>query len=194
MQRMDGGTYVLVPRQSNAPKRIRNWLPRKERWYKTRTANSVHHIHWKPWHGLWVVRRCPLDAAGDTEAVETPREKGRAMKRLKVSEGEGLPALAVSAKSEVFKKFPRILEHTTATAYEDGSIRTPGYFWVKPTTSQWVITLFDPDAGARLDCRAATCDEALALAEKWLGVEDAPWEIDEWLRERMAKKRGKKRA
>lgn len=114
------------------------------------------------------------------------------MRRLKIDEGPGaFPAAVVHTKT--LQKFPRLMEHCTCTKYDDdNSLRTPGYFWVKTQGSTWIVTMFDPDGGARLDCRAATVDDALALAETYLGAADAPWEVDEYLRERMAKKKKKK--
>jgi hypothetical protein len=66
--------------------------------------------------------------------------------------------------------------------------------WIRTLGTQWCVTVFDPDACARLDCRATAIDDALLLAEKLLGAEEAPWEIDGYLQEKAAKQTKKKRA
>ena len=58
---------------------------------------------------------------------------------------------------------------------------------------RYELTLYDLDSGTRLPVRAATLDEVLAAAEKLLGVENAPWEIDRYLTEQLAGKNKKKK-
>lgn len=113
------------------------------------------------------------------------------MKRLSVGSPEDDGKKPLPAESKTLAKFPRMCEFLTAVAYEDGTKRQPGYLWLKSDAVAFVVTLFDEDACCRLPCRGATLDEALALAEKLLGVENAPWEVDQYMRERK-KKKGKK--
>lgn len=191
----DGQGYRIV-RADTATSRRRagQWLPRKPTKLVLRSGGWEYLVDWRPWHGLWVqsVRReaHPREPWSDT----WEREEKRTMRRLKLAEGDSGPVPAASSESKLLGRMKLVLEHCTATAYDDGAPRTPGYLWVKTSGTTWIVTLFDPDGGARLDCRASTLDEAFALGEKWLSAEDAPWEIDEYLRERQAKKVKKKRA
>jgi hypothetical protein len=109
----------------------------------------------------------------------------------------GVACLApLPATSVILGKLPAIREYLTATAYEDGTARQPGYFTLRNRALTFEGTLYDPDSGTRLVVRANTLDEMLAGLEKLLGVEEAPWEIDPYLTEQLARrrKRGKKGA
>ena len=172
--------------------RLSRWLPRRPDKFVLRCGQWDYLLDWRPFHGLQVTKVAPASAGEFNPEDDWPREGACPMRRLKVDDGLGtFPAAVVHTKTLV--KFPRLMEHCTSTKYDDdGAFRTPGYFWVKTQGSTWIVTLFDPDAGARLDCRAATVDDALALAETYLGAADAPWEVDAYLRERMAKKKKKK--
>lgn len=116
------------------------------------------------------------------------------MRRLKLDSSGDIPPLGPSPDTKVLSKFPRLMAHLSDTSYEDGKPRTVGYLWVKSNGVTWIVTLFEPDVFGRLDCRAQALDEALALAERWLGVEDAPWEVDQWQRDRALGKSKKKGA
>lgn len=192
MMRDPAGLRIILAGTRRVMTRIRQWLPRREMWYVLRTLRADYVVHWKPFKGLWVTSARPLPGQEDVEPTSWPRPKERSMKRRNLTPGEGLPPVGVSALSVLFGKYPKLREHLTCMAYENGEIRTPGYLWWKTTMTAHVVTLFDPDAGARLDCRASTIDEAWALAEKLLGAEDAPWEHDQYLAERMTKRKKKK--
>lgn len=96
--------------------------------------------------------------------------------------------------SVLLAKLPAIREFMSATQYDDGSPREPGYMTIRTWGTQWQVTVYDPDSGARMPVRAPELDKALLLVEQLLGVEEAPWEIDRYLSEQLAKKSKKKRA
>jgi len=100
---------------------------------------------------------------------------------------KALPALSV-----MLGKLPALREFITATSYDDGSPRQPGYFTFRNRTTTFEVTAYDVDAGLRLACRGEKIDDAFALLEQLLGVEDAPWEVDNYLME-QAKRRAKKK-
>lgn len=83
---------------------------------------------------------------------------------------------------------PMLLEFTSATTYEGGLLRTPGYFTIRTRWTEWECTLYDPDAGMRLPVRAPTVDDLMVAVEVALGTQEAPWEVDRYLSEQLAKK------
>lgn len=114
------------------------------------------------------------------------------MKRRVPAEG-GITSLpSLPSTSVILSKFKLLREFITATAYEDGGYRVPGYFWFMNRSTSFECILFDPDSGARLPCRGATIDEVLALVETLLGTENAPWEMDKYLSEQLSKRKKRK--
>ena len=83
---------------------------------------------------------------------------------------------------------PLLLEFISATTYEGGLVRTPGYFTLRTKWTEWEGTLYDPDAGMRLPVRAPTVDDLMVALEVALGTQEAPWEVDRYLSEQLAKK------
>lgn len=188
------GTTELWSTNVRRYRRIGTFLPARERWYYLMAGRHRHVLHWKPWYGLWEVARYLRGEAGESQVRKSPRMEVYEKMKRRVAKTDGLPAPGVAATSVMWGKLPLIREHLTTTAYEDGGPRSPGYMWIKTTLSTWVVTLFEPDSAARLDVRGPTLDETLQLAEKLLGAENAPWEIDTYLQERQAKKGKKKSA
>lgn len=121
-----------------------------------------------------------------------PNQHGDAMQRRQVARSEGTPLPPADASTKMLVKSLRLMEHLTATAYDDGAMRRPGYLWLKTIGQAWELTLFDEDACARLPLRANKVDDVLALAEAMLAAADAPWQYDQWMAERQAQKKKKK--
>lgn len=112
--------------------------------------------------------------------------------RKRVPSGE-LPVIpALSLETKILGKCPLLMEWITATAYEDGSVRQPGYFQVRNRTIEFEITVYDPDAGMRIAIRARELDKAFAGVEAILGAVDAPWEPDRYLTSLLPKPKKKK--
>lgn len=86
---------------------------------------------------------------------------------------------------------PRIPLFLVETTYEDGSPRSPGRLWLDNDGVAFTITLFEPTAFARVRIRGNTLDDAFALANAHLGMESAPWETDQYARDRAAGKKKK---
>lgn len=83
---------------------------------------------------------------------------------------------------------PLLIEFVSATTYEGGMVRTPGYMTIRTRWTEWECTLYDPDAGMRLPVRAPTVDDLMLAVEVALGTTEAPWEVDRYLSEQLAKK------
>jgi hypothetical protein len=116
------------------------------------------------------------------------------MKRRQAATPGGTIVPPLPSSSVHWPKLPALREFITATKYDDGSPRTPGYLTVRNRVTTFEITVYDPDGCCRLSARASTLDEALALTEKLLGVEEAPWEPDRYLQEQASRGAKKKRA
>jgi hypothetical protein len=100
---------------------------------------------------------------------------------------------ALPSASVHWPKLPALREFLTATKYDDGTPRTPGYVTVRNRVSTFEVTVYDVDGCCRLSSRAGKLDDALSLVEQLLGVEDAPWEPDRYLTEQAAKVPKKKK-
>lgn len=87
---------------------------------------------------------------------------------------------------------PLLIEFISSTVYEDGSPREPGYATIRVRGTEWEVTLYDPDAGARLPVRGGTVDDALIAVEVAIGSEEVQWEQDRYLMEQLAKRPKKK--
>lgn len=179
---------------SGGVKKPRRWLPKREAWYCVEWKDKWYYLHWKPRQGLWWRSVMPKGDYDVAKMKSFPRPEVRSMKRRSVA-ADGLPVVpAIGMASTILAKLPHLREFLTATAYDDGTARRPGYLWLSNKGSVLEVVLFDPDACARMPVTAVTFDDVLLAAEKLLGVEEAPWQQDSYLAERMAKKRTRKGA
>lgn len=113
------------------------------------------------------------------------------MKKLSVAGETGGVLPPLSSESKLFVKLPRLSLFLVETTYEDGSPRAPGRLWLDNDGLAFTITLFEPSAFARVRLRANTLDDTFALANAHLGLESAPWEADQYAREKAAQKKKK---
>ena len=90
----------------------------------------------------------------------------------------------------ILGQLPNLVAHCCVTRYDDEAPRSPGWFTVATKGAAWVVTVKDPDAGAKMVLTGNTLDDAMALAELMLGSEEAPWEIDPFLKS-QGKRKGK---
>jgi len=107
--------------------------------------------------------------------------------------GAGEPPPALLAPDDVFGEGSLLAQWLSATKYEDGTVRIPGSVRIENLGASYRVTVYDHDAGLRLPCSAPTLSEALGSVEQLLGVVDAPWEVDRYLTEQVAKRQPKKR-
>lgn len=183
-----GGVKILQPRLSSGVQRPRMWLPRCERYYVYRLAGKDFLLLSKPFTGLLVLSSVPTGSPGTAGITQFVNLESRRMKKLSAGLGDEEKLPALSADSTVLKRFPRLCEFLTATAYDDGSPRAPGRLWLDNDGIAFTITLFEPTAYKRVRLRGNTLDDAIVLAEKHLGLESAPWEADQYARDRATKK------
>lgn len=118
-----------------------------------------------------------------------PGEEVAIKRRQNIDTPALLPFL--SNETVILKKCPALVEFISATAYEDGSPRQPGYVTIRNRVIEFEITLYDPDAGQRVSIRARLIDQCFAGVEAILQAVDAPWEPDQYLQGRLPKKKKK---
>lgn len=195
MPRWDAlGRRVMVLRPPGLrPYRPTQWAAARERWYVLLGRVRQWHALWHPGAGHIVYGSAPAGSlAADTVYLD-PRQDWWQMKRRSVQSGSAAVSPALSAESKVLKGMPSLCEFLSATVYDDGTARTPGYMWISNRRTAYEITLFDPDACCKLPVIGKTLDDVYAAAEALLRAEEAPWQHDEYLAERQAKSK-KKRA
>jgi hypothetical protein len=141
----------------------------------------------------WRVLAVRLRTGGWPLPEWTPLYQGDPMmfrKRVQDPASVKLPDLPNVSKT--FAKFPTFVAFFTSRTYEDGSPRAVGKYWFDASGSGFSITLIDVDQGFRLVVRGPTIDDAFAAAEVALGSDSAPWEVDQYQQDRIAKKSKKK--
>lgn len=186
-----GGVRVFQPRRLVGVQRPRQWLPRSERYYLWRLGSRDFHVMWKPFKGLFVLSSSPVGSPGSEDVHQFVNLESAAMKKLSVGGSSDEPLPPLSRDSVVLKKFPCLCEFLTATRYEDGSPRAPGRLWLDNDGVAFTVTLFEPSAFARVRIRGNTLDDAVALAERHLSLESAPWEADQYARDKASQKKKK---
>lgn len=99
-----------------------------------------------------------------------------------------LAAPEASSETAYLVLNPLLIEFLTATSYDDGAPRVPGYFTVRIRGTEWEMTLYDPDGGVRLPLRAPCVDDVMTAAEAALGTENSSWEPDQYLLKQLAQR------
>lgn len=113
--------------------------------------------------------------------------------RRRSAPSDKVPPPPLPMPMAVLVNSPLLAEHLVVTKYDDGTVRVPGSFRVENIGSAFRVTVYDHDAGLRLPCTGPTLEEALEQVEVMLGTPDAPWEIDRYLSEQVAKRTKKKK-
>lgn len=186
-----GGLRVLTRRARPGIARPSQWFPFGEKCYLWRLVTADFVLLWKPHKGLCALSSSPVGSPGTVGIRQYVNLESQRMKKLSIGAGEGAPLPPLSSESVILKKLPRLCEFLTNTAYEDGSPRSPGRLWIDNDGIAFTITLFEPSAFARVRIRGNTLDDALALANTHLGMENAPWEADQYARDKAAQKKKK---
>lgn len=186
-----GGSRVFACRERSGVARPGQWLPGRDVRYWFHWRGSVVWVQWQPHRGLFPLAKHRYEGGGLVLVEEFPSLWSRALKKFTVGVEQGKPLPPLSAESKVLAKLPRLRAFLTDTQYEDGSPRAPGRLWLDQDGVGFTITLFEPSAFARVRLRAATLDDVFALCDVHLGAENAPWEVDQYARDRAAGKKKK---
>jgi len=113
------------------------------------------------------------------------------MKRIQLGQpsADGTAKHLAAMECSIFSSLPSLMAHCGVTRYDDGTPRQPGWVSIQTRGAAWIVTVKDPDAGAKLNATGNTLDDALALAELLLSSEEAPWEVDPFLQGQQKKKK-----
>lgn len=188
------GNKVMHWRRGWCAKKVGQWLPRSgEKMIRVVGPRHWLLVQWLPREGYWVVASGEVGKPYTQPFYFNPRYQGDAMKRRQAARPGDTVIPALPSASVHWPKLPAIREFISATKYDDGTPRTPGYITVRNRVTMYEVTMYDPDGAARICTRAPKLDDALSLMEQLLGVEDAPWEHDRYLAEQQAKQKPRKK-
>jgi len=144
-----------------------------------------------PWSGTYLISVGVIGFSPQGVLYVTPLSlEVMRMRRLSSSGSSAVPS-ALPRESKVLVKLPLLCEFLSATAYEDGTKREPGYFTMRNRGHCYEATAYDPDSGLRLPVRGPNLDHVFAALEQLLGTAEAPWEVDDYLMSRVSKKKRK---
>lgn len=188
------GYKVLAWRRNWPGKRVCQWLPRRgEVHFRIVGKTQWLIVQWLPREGYWVTAAGLVGTPDAERFYFSPRYQSEAMKRRQAVRPGDTVLPALSSASTHMPKLPALREFISATKYDDGTPRTPGYFTIRNRVTTYEVTLYDPDACARVSTRAATLDGALSLMEQLIGCEEAPWEHDRYLAEQAVRTKPRKK-
>lgn len=174
---------------------VRHWLtvPRIQ-GYRIRVLVGAHwRVYTYRFQTGWVWSAWGHGGRSSVTAEQMPFEWRWIMAvQRRTAPSDKVPPPPLPAPLVVLVNSPLLSEHIVATKYDDGLVRVPGSFKVENIGSAFRVTVYDHDAGLRLPVTGPTLESALEEVEVLLGTADAPWEIDRYLSEQVAK-RGKKK-
>lgn len=143
-------------------------------------------------HGGWRLTVIRMGGPFGEIAWERPPKWRRRVRRPSVPDpdpGDPRKGLAADNATVLFESLPDLVRFFTATRYDDGTVRQPGWIQVKIFNGSWQTVLKDRDSGLQLSVLAPTLDDSLALAEAMLRSDKAPWEVDPWANKSGRKKK-----
>jgi len=187
------GYPVLTQNQKLGIRRPNQWLPYREQMYWYRYAHLWLSFRFQPYRGLYPVASYKFVGSDLVTINVFPDLRSKVLKKFSVGVEQNSPLPPLSDESVVLKKFPRVCQFLTATSYDDGSPRAPGRVWIDNDGIGFTVTLMEPTAYARVRLRAATIDDTFRVMEAHLNAENAPWEVDQYARERAEQKKSKKK-
>ena len=185
------GMSVLRCKPKPSIKRPSQWLGGREKRYVLAVPQGYVYVCYLPFIGVFPVAFCQVLTNDLAEYNLFVDVRSKAMKRLSIGSEVGGILPLLSKESKLFGKLPHLVEFLVATTYEDGTPRAPGRLWFDQDGIAFTITLFEPTGFARMRLRANTLDDVWMLAEKALAAENAPWEADQYAREKAAIKKKK---
>jgi len=183
---------LLWPRTEPGVQRPGQWVGTREKRWIIILPHAYLLVVFKPYKGVIPVALTSTLTNNVEEMSFFPDLRSMAMKKLSIGGEGGEGVVPLSGDSKIFAKFPRLCEFWTRLTYDDGSRRLPGRHWFDQDSVGFTLTLFEVSGMAKMRCRAATIDDCYALAEKCLGSDNAPWEVDAYAREKAAGKKPKK--
>lgn len=187
------GYQVLTENRKPGIRRPNQWLPYRETRYWYRYGRLWLCFRFQPHRGLYPESSHYFEGRELVTINVFPSLWSKSMKKFSVGVEQNAPLPPLSDESVVLKKFPRVCQFLTATAYDDGSPRAPGRVWIDNDGIGFTVTMMEPTAYARVRLRATTIDDMYRVMEAHLSAENAPWEVDQYARERAEQKKSKKK-
>lgn len=169
--------------------RPRKWATRHWQGYRLQLARSTVRIVSRRWWGIsaWSIVRDGVESK--LWEADTYMELAEMKKRKPSGEAASTAVHLAAVESVVFSKLHPIVAHCSATKYDDGDARKPGWVTIKTMGSAWIVEAKDPDTCCRLTVVQSSLDDALALLSLMLEAEEAPWESDPWLKQQGSRKK-----
>lgn len=188
------GQRVCVWRRCGRLKRGNQLTPRfGTKDYFVDHPEALFSVRWIAHRGLFILASSEKEAPHAMLEHWGFPEDWKMPVRKRVPTGELPPIPFLSMDTKAMAKSPLLVEFLAATAYEDGTVRTPGYYTVRNRMIEYECTLYDPDSGQRVAVRARELDKMWQGVEVVLGAVDAPWEVDRYLLEQLEQKNKKKK-
>lgn len=180
---------VLCWRKCAAMRRAGQHLPmRGERTWVVRLRTKEVLARWIARQGVRYLATRPIDGHDQIWKYVNLSEEYSMPIRRRAVDPLTLAAPEASSETTYLTLNPLLVEFATATSYDDGAPRVPGYFTVRIRGTEWECTLYDPDGGVRLPVRAPTVDDMMLAVETALGTESASWEPDQYLLKQLAQR------
>lgn len=144
-------------------------------------------VDFHPFRGFFVSATHPRSTVGLSRATASVVWEFPSMKKKlqKSDDGDG-KHLAPVETNHLAQLLP-LVEHCCCRRYDDGDPREPGWFTVKTSGSAWIVQVKDPDSGMSFSAIGETLDKALETAALLLGCDEAPWEPDQWLKQKKTR-------
>lgn len=186
MQR--NGWRVLTSYPRCGMRRRSNRLPRsREKWFYSSRPGNWTLWHWRARIGYVIRAAGTGPTPGDDALYEWGLEDEPMGFARRVVAGERLPSPQLSQESKVLGKLSQLVAFVSDVSYEDKTPRSPGYYTLRNRVFTYELTLYDPDAGLRVAVRDVTIDGCFAAANELLRLPEAPWEVDNYLQQQLAK-------
>lgn len=194
MARDSYGVRIVHWRRGWTRRRVCQWVsPFRVSQLHVAMTTRWYLIEWRPWIGWQLLSSGPTGAPVYEPDYVVPLGARIMKRRLPPAGGSNAIIPALPAASTMLAKLPALREFVTATSYEDGTPRVPGYFTLRNRGATFELTAYDYDSGCRLVVAGNELDRAFQLLEQLLGVEEAQWEPDRYLMDLLAKRTKGKR-
>lgn len=193
MRQMRWQYPVYVSTRQKGRCRVWTRFPRHGKRLVLRCGSVDVVAEYHPRSGVVVLSTSTVPGVVPVVEHQYPDVRMKAVKRKAVSGAANAPVVEPCRDTKVWAKLPRLVEHLVVRQYEDGTAREPGKVFIGCEGSAFTVTLKEPSSHGQVTFRAATLDDALVVADRWLGADDAPWELDQWSYDRAQEKKLKKK-
>lgn len=184
-----GKTRIVLFRGRVRPIRRGGWVQPKGRGeFYILTERWKFLVDFLPWKGFCIRARFPWLKMGGWALTPDLQWERPSMKKKSSKDGADKGKHLAAVETEHLARLLPLVEHCCCRQYDDGEAREPGWITLKTIGAAWVVQVKDPDSGMSFQAVGETVDKALDSAALLLGCDEAPWEIDLWLKKRKPSK------